>query len=109
MLCVCCMYMLTYAIRMQVRCERRRLEHLKALERQCEADRWPYSSTAKTFKADVQARLVALLKSFGDDTLGAQFTRLTVTKLERENTDATGAGRVRERGALQGSKAAYVC
>jgi hypothetical protein len=28
MLCVCGMYVLTYAIRMQVRCERRRLERL---------------------------------------------------------------------------------
>ena len=84
MLCVCCMYMLTYAIRMQVRCERKRLEHLKALKMQCEADNWPDSSTAEKFKAEVQTRLAALLKAFRDDTLGAQFTRFTVTKLERK-------------------------
>jgi len=44
------MYMLTYAIRMQV-----------------------------------QTRLAALLKAFRDDTLGAQFTRFTGTKLEEKN------------------------
>ncbi len=78
------MYMLTYAIRMQVRCEQRRLEHLKALQMQCEADSWPVSSTAEKFKAEVQTRLAALLKAFRDDTLGVQFTRFTGTKLERK-------------------------
>jgi hypothetical protein len=45
---------------MQVRCERKRLEHLKALKMQCEADNWPDSSTADKFKAEVQTRLERL-------------------------------------------------